>query len=608
MFIREVIKRNRNSDKLYSEFRLVKSYREGDKTGQIVIMTMPDIRVSKEQWKALADAIEGMISGQNVLFNNKALQAESERWFDAYVSKKGKISAPFELKDKEESDFACISLSSIKNRHPKSIGVEYISLSMYRELGFDAIFSELGFSAQQKNVATLSILGRTIEPGSENATVAWARAHTGLGELLGTDFSKLSHNALYRITDQIYQHKEHIEQKLREHECEIFNLEENIFLYDLTNTYLEGQAAQNPKAKFGRSKEKRKDCRLLTLGLVLDELGFPKRSKVMEGSVSEGNTLKEMIAHLNKVEDCTKPVTVVMDAGIAKQENLDYLRNNNMHYICVARNKPIPPDLIDKAQFIPIANKGNNKITAQMFRQDNECVLYCESEKMGLKEEAMQEKFCARFEEALRDINKSLSSKNGRKKFDAVQERVIRLKERYNSISRFYTINIDQIDGKATEVRYICDQNEINRKFSGSYFLRTSLMELDSNQIWAIYMMLNTVESAFRTLKSDLDLRPVFHQKESRAEAHLFIAVLAYHIVIALRNRLKENSITISWDTLRKMMRNHQIIQTTMLNRKGTHISIIDSTVAEDNHKQIYKALNLSYNPVKRKVSKFKVV
>jgi len=606
MFIRKVTKTNPGSDRKYTEYRLVKSYRVGDKVRQRVILVMQDIALPKKLWPDLAKALEAMIQGQEVLFTDKVVQTEAKRWFRAYVSAHAKERVT--IKAKEEADFEYVSISSIANYHPKTIGAEHIALSIYKELGFPRLFHELGFNAKQCNDAALSILGRMLEPGSEHATARWSRAQTGLDELLGTDFSKLSHNALYRITDQIYRHKEVIEQSLRDTECSIFNLSESIFLYDLTNTYLEGVAAGVSKARFGRSKEKRSDCRLLTLGLVIDELGFPKRTKVMEGSVSEITTLREMIGYLRSDADLY-PATVVIDAGISSEENLKYLRECGYHYICVARNKAVSPEQIDEPQFQAVSNQGNTEIQTQVFRSDTESILYCRSTKMGLKESAMREKFCQRFEGELAKIIQTLQAKRGKRKYECIQERVIRLEERFKAVSSFYSIDISREGEKASALSFICErQADLEAKYSGSYCLRTSHLELSNDKIWSIYMMLNSVESAFRTLKSELHFRPVYHQKESRAEAHLFIAVLAYHIVNAIRHRLLEHGITYSWSTIRKMMRNHQLLLTCMQTSDGKTITILNTSEAEDSHKDIYKALNLSPNPVPKKVLKRKLV
>jgi len=605
MYIRKVIKQNKGSSQKYTEYRLVRSQRVGKKVSQHTIITMQEINLPKYQWPDLAVAIEARIRGQQILFIEPDVQKEAERWYNAFVNTKARKSVVI---IGEKTDYENISISSVANHHPRTIGAEYIALKMFLELGFEDIFRSLGFPQSQIDEAALSIIGRVVEPGSENATAKWARTQTGLDTLLNTDFSKLSHNALYRITDTIYKNKEYIERQLRQKECTIFNLKESIILYDLTNTYLEGMAKGIPKAKFGYSKEKRYDCRLLTLGLVIDELGFPKRSKVMEGSISECKTLKQMLTYLRDPQE-TKPITVVIDAGISSEENLQYLREHGYDYLCVARNKPIDYEQIDTSQFVAIPNKGKTDIYSQIFKTEKESILYCQSAKMEEKEKAIQEKFCSRFEAELEKINNSLTTKHGKRKYSYVQERVIRLKERFKSVSAFYTINILQDNDKATEIIYNCEfQDKLDVKYSGSYYLRTSHLNLSNDEIWSIYMMLNAIESAFRTMKSELQLRPISHQKGERVEAHLFITVLAYHIVNAIRHRLKENDINSSWNTIRKIMRNHLIIQTSMQNKKGETITILNITTPEDIHLEIYEALNLNPNPIPRKVSKLKLM
>jgi len=601
MFIRKTTKTNKGYAKQYDEYRLVKSYRSGEKVTQRTILVMRDIRLPNNQWKYLASAIEALIQGQEVLFSDSAVQDEAERWFKAFLATNSKQT--ISVSTKEPSDFENISIGSVANHTPKSIGAEHIALSMYRELGFDVIFRQLGFNQKQMSDAAVAVLGRMLEPGSEHALTLWSRTQTGLGDLLGFDISRLSNNSLYRIADRIYKHKEQIEQKLRATECSIFNLDESIFLYDLTNTYLEGMASGINKARFGHSKEKRSDCRLLTLGLVIDAQGFPKRSKVLEGSVSEITTLKQMLDYLS-LENTAKPVTVVFDAGISSEDNLKYVRELGYNYICVARNKPVKSEQIDESLFLSIPNKGNTEIQTQIFKTTDESILYCRSTKMGLKEKSMRERFCNRFEAELDKIAKLLASRRGKRKYEYIQERVIRLKERFKSVSAFYTVDIVREEDKAVSLSYLCERSDdLEAKYSGSYCLRTSHMNLSNENIWSIYMMLNTVESAFKTLKSDLHFRPVFHQKELRAEAHLFIAVLAYHIVNAIRHRLRENDITLSWSMLRKIMRNHQLILTSMQSKNGKTITILDTSIPEESHKRIYKALNLTSNPIKRNVT-----
>lgn len=605
MFIRKTEKKSKKSKKAYPEYRLAANHRIGGKVSQHTIITMKTIKLPKKQWRDLAVVLEAKLKGQMLLGVDPKVQQEADRWYNAFIKSKPKKSI---MVEQEKTDYEYISISSIANYHPRSIGGEYIALSMYRELGFEDMFRSIGFNQRQRNEAALSIVGRMVEPDSENATEAWAKFQTGLDVLLDTDFSKLSHNALYRISDRIYQNKEYLEQELRKKECTIFNLQESIILYDLTNTYLEGLAADIPKAKFGYSKEKRYDCRLLTLGLVIDELGFPKRSKVLEGSVSEVKTLQQMLDYLNAIPEA-KSITVIIDAGISSEENLQYLREHGYDYICVARNKPVDFNQLDISLMETISHKGNTEIQVQLFTAEQENILYCQSNKMAQKEKAIQEKFCSNFETELQKINETLHTKRGKKKYDYVQERVIRLKERFKAVSSFYTLNLIRENDTAVALTYTCEfQDKLDLKYSGCYCLRTSRLDLNKDEIWSLYMMLNTVESAFRTMKSELQLRPLRHQKEHRVEAHLFITVLAYHIVNAIRYRLQENGITLSWSSLRKIMRTHQLILTSMQNKKGESITILDATVPEEIHQEIYEALNLPLKPIRRKEQKRQLV
>jgi hypothetical protein len=207
--------------------------------------------------------------------------------------------------------------------------------------------SEAGFREDKIHQAALLIIGRLLHPGSERETAWWGREASGLEELLGADFQHLSNNALYRLSDQLIAAKEAIESGLAARERDWFGLREKIILYDLTNSYIEGQAAGSAFARHGHSKEKRTDRPLVTLALVLDEDGFPKASRVFPGNVSEPATLFDLINQLNPLESFSNQrPTVVIDAGISTEDNLARLRLAGYRYICVrlSRPKEIPAD------------------------------------------------------------------------------------------------------------------------------------------------------------------------------------------------------------------------------------------------------------------------
>jgi len=338
MFIREV-KQKGKKGKQYIYHRLCEAIRTEAGPRQRSIINLGTLSLPKEKWSHFASRIAANIKGQ-ISFLEEDAEIESLAYYHAQrILNK-------EHSGRDNLPVAEVLLNTLEVIDSRTIGAEGVGLSWFRYLKFDNLFSRLGFSIRQRNLAIASILGRLIFPGSERRTGFWIKRLSGLGELLGTDFKGISRNSLYEITDLIYQNKEEIEKHLGEQEQDLFNLGEHIILYDLTNTYFEGQACGNKKARFGRSKDKRSDCRLVTLGLIVDEHGFPKKTRLFAGNQGESQTLKEMVLELAK--GCMhhdKPITVVIDAGIASEENLAMLTEEGIYYIVVSKKSyPFPEE------------------------------------------------------------------------------------------------------------------------------------------------------------------------------------------------------------------------------------------------------------------------
>lgn len=403
---------------------------------------------------------------------------------------------------------------------------------------------------------------------------------------------------VYKASDMLLKHKEEIEKHLQMRACSIFNIKEKIILYDLTNTFFEGTGKYNSKAKFGHSKEKRSDCPLVTLGLVLDSNGFAKRSKVFNGNVSEPNTFKDMIKNLSCFESDSKPI-VVMDAGIATEDNITWLKENGCNYIVVSRKKQkeIPANINmvtvkkDEETSKPIVQVG---IVQEEGKDEIEA--YCHSTLKQKKEDGIKGLFHQRFEEELTKAHVALSIKNGTKQYEKVIERIGRLKERYKRVASAYEVEItkDTQTNKATSVEWHQKEQEDT---SGVYCLRVNRCELKEQEIWDIYTMLSQVEAAFRCMKSELGMRPVYHKKEDRVDGHLFITVLGYHVLQAIRFRLKNKGIRASWETIRELLSMQVRITTQMKMKDGKMIYIRKSTKPTPFQKEIYIALNLSCKP-----------
>ena len=253
MFIRNVEKKHKNSLVLYKYQQLVESYRTEKGPRQKLLLNLGKLPIPKERWPNLAKCIEAIIRNQKVLFKEDPEIESLALHYAKDVIRKNLT----EFDEKEQSYFETINVNTLTNQRIRTIGAEYICYSFFKRLGLDRCLKECGFNDRQVEIASLLIIARLVHPGSERRIYSWSQNISALDELMKTDFSHLSLNSLYQVCDLILENKSDIESHLREKERDLFNLDETIILYDLTNTYLEGLALSNPKAKFGKSKEKR---------------------------------------------------------------------------------------------------------------------------------------------------------------------------------------------------------------------------------------------------------------------------------------------------------------------------------------------------------------
>jgi transposase len=560
-----------------------------------------DFDLPKEQWKDLANCIEGIITGQKPLFDYpKEIHALATRYARTIIRQQASVIA-----DGEDisSDYEIVDINSVNNEQARTVGAEHVVYETIKELAIDRKLRNLGLNRAQLAVAFGVIAGRMIVPGSERATHHWLQNVTALGELMGVDFSNVSLDSVYKASDLVQKNKQALEEHLRRTEGELFALDEKIILYDLTNTFFEGSGKYNPKARYGgNSKEKRDDCPLVTLGLVLDMQGFPKKSRIFEGNISEPKTLEAMIKGLageDINEDCRFKPTIVLDAGIATEDNIKWLKGKSYHYIVVSRKKKkaIPSDVA------MIAVKEDDK-TKTVFvqaglaknQETDELELYCRSIDKEKKEESIKNKFQQRFETELLKARNALDLRNGTKRYEKVIERIGRLKEKFKLVSHGYKVTIEK-DSETDKAKNITWSRKKAEKTSGIYCLRTNRKDLNEQQIWDIYTMLTDIEDAFRCMKSELGLRPIYHQKESRCDGHIFITVIAYHLLHTIRFKLRQRGVRFCWTTIRKQLSTQVRITTTMKRKDNKVIHIRKSSKAEPSHQVIYDALNLSHQP-----------
>ncbi len=491
----------------------------------------------RNQWPTLTKRIEEILGGQQSLFQ---VEHDIENFAQEYASRV--ITTHHDIAKKEELDNREVDLNSLELTRPRSVGNEHVTLETVRFLGLDSKLREMGFNGPQIAAALGSIIGRACNPGSELATHRWLQEQSGLGELIGYDYNNLSLYGMYQASDQLLKKKVELESFLYEKERDLFQLQETITLYDLTNTYSEGQCKANTLAARGHSKEKRTDCPLVTLGLVLDSSGFPRRSHVYKGNVSEAGTLAEMVRDLEKggILPGFKP-TVVMDAGIATEDNIEWLKEHQYPYLVVSRKKHRE---FDETASVIVKEDDDCTVKVQKVfdEETKETLLYCHSSMREKKDQAISDRFTERFIEELQKLNNGLQKRRCIKKYDKVLIKLGRLKEKYSRVAKLYTISVekDEARDKATKIKWMqIPPKDTTDKYPGVYCLRTSQTDWDEATLWKTYVMLTDLEAVFRSLKSELGLRPIYHQKTDRVSGHLFITLLAYHLVHAIRYRLK---------------------------------------------------------------------
>jgi transposase len=600
MFIRKVTQKTRKRKKYYT-YKLVESIRTERGPRQRDILNLGvDFNLPRGQWKDLANCTEEIITGQKPLIDYpQAIRTLARRYAKKIIRAQASVVAE---EEDIPPDYATIDVNSVENEEARTVGAEYVVYEAIKKLEIDRKLRVLGLNRHQLAAALGVIAGRLIVPGSERSTHYWLQNVSALDELMGVDFSNLSLDRVYKVSDRLLKHKDALEGHLRWTEGQLFALEEKIILYDLTNTFLEGSGKYNRKARYARSKDKRNDCLLVTLGLVLDMHGFPKKSRIFEGNVSEPKTMETMIRGLagGDISEASfiKP-TIVLDAGIASEKNIQWLKDKHYPYIVVSRKKKkeIPSGVT------MIAVKEDDKTNTVFVQaglaknqETDELELYCHSIDKEKKEESIKTKFQERFEAELLKARNALHLRNGTKRYDKVVERIGRLKEKYKLVSHTYKIIIEK-DTEMDKAKNITWSLKKIEKTSGIYCLRTDRKDLNEQQIWDIYTMLTDIEDAFRCMKSELGLRPIYHQKEPRCDGHIFITLLAYHLLHTIRFKLRQRGVRFCWTTIRKQLSTQVRVSTTMKRKDGKTIHIRKSSKAEPSHQAIYDALNLPHQP-----------
>jgi transposase len=461
-------------------------------------------------------------------------------------------------------------MSTLATTYSRSLGPELLGLWAMQQLDFDGLLKKCSITGTDAAIAKAVILAKLIAPCSDLATWHWLRQQSSTPELLGIDPMDIGRNAIYEATDLLYDHKDQIESFLRNKERQLFKQDMTLYLYDLTNTFLEGTCRNNPLGKRGKSKEKRSDCPLVCLALLVDSNGFPIFSDIYSGNQSEPETLEAVLDRLAVQHSGILPLylpTIVMDRGIATKENLALLKEGGYPYLVVER-RPVAKEYVQDFQntrenFMMLEDSQGEPVYLQRTSPDLEdaCRVLVLSETRAHTEQAMDSLKEERFLDGLQRLQKSILGGHI-KQLDKVNIRIGRLLERYPTIERYYDVTPEvKSEQAAIAVGLTWAKKPIREERSiltGCYVIDTSHKDMAAEEIWKAYNQLTTVEASFRALKSALGLRPIFHQKEDRTKAHLFLAVIAYHLLNTIDHQLRQANYNHRWTTVRDAVSNHQ--------------------------------------------------
>ena len=637
MYFKSSGRHNPHTGKYDWYYRLVESYRNSD--GRVCHRTVLNLGFLEGEGltttqmnqiqKILTQRVEQaqQLSFDNPVSEDPLVNQYVESYYNRLVTEK-RIDIPQEKPRKKPSakgkDLEIIDLNSLRNKDVREIGAEWLSYQAIEQLRISTFLERQGWSEQDIRLAQTHIISRAVYPASEFETSRWIRDNSAVCEVTGFDIEKISKDKLYYIAKKLYSVKEGLEQHLSLRTNELFDIEDKIVLYDLTNTYFEGRKVGSALAKFGRSKEKRNDAKLVVLALVVNPQGFIKYSAILQGNMSDPATLESMIENLRvKTSGSAKKALVVMDAGIATEDNLKMVKAKGYDYLCVTRSSLKNYKVEADAATVTVTDNKKQKIELCSVKSDKNTDYYLkvESHTKELKERSMNEQFRQRFENGLQVIAESLTKKGGVKQADKVYERIGRLKGKYPSIQRYFDIEVvveQQPESKrkrkeesnlpeqkqiATAIKWSIKKEVDMNARSGVYFLRTSLEGHSEEMLWQFYNTIREIEATFRVLKTDLDLRPIYHKKDESTMAHLHLGILAYWVVNTVRYQLKQNGITSGWKEIVRIMNTQKAVTTLAQNHVEEVIKI--RRCSEPNQKviQLYDALKFKYAPFKKKKS-----
>jgi transposase len=514
MFLRKINRKKDGKDHYY--WALVEPYRTPNGPRQRIVAYLGEMDASGRL--GIKNAVEGRTGYQKDIFEDN------------------------------EPEWVEINVRGVRTEKVRDFGDIWLALQLIHRLGLYDFFKKVMPSGRSKvawaDLACVLTIARFCNPSSELYIAEHFYGHTAFPDIMGIPDHQIYENRLYRAMDKLLPHKDALEEHLKERFGELFNIEYNLLLYDITSTYFEGESKSNPQAKRGYSRDKRPDCKQVLIALVVTKEGIPLGYEVFDGNRHDCTTVEEIIEKMESRYGSADRIWV-MDRGMTSEENIDFLKLGNRRYIIGTPKSELKK--FEKELLFRNWQSIRDDLEVQYCKSpygEDEVFILCRSSSRKEKEHAIIERFSEHIEKGLGKIH--ASCEKGRLKNPSVVERRIgRLLERNTRAAGMYEIEVKQNEDKTLTLVWSKreERSDWARLSEGCYLLRSNVKDLSAEELWQAYIHLTDVESAFRIQKSDLVLRPIWHQKQERVQSHIFVCFLAFVLWKCLAQMCKQNGL-----------------------------------------------------------------
>ena len=496
----------------------------------------------------------------------------------------------------ENIDAIPLKLSEIKLEKPRTFGDCWLGCEIWDQLGLDEFWSGRIDTSKSpvaySKVLKLLAVNRLIKPGAEFYVHHHWFDQTAMDFLLDGDFQIAEKNRLYRCLDRIMPHKDDLCRHLKQQWETMFKLQYDVLLYDLTSTYFEGLCKRNPKAKFGHSKDRRGDCRQVLVALVVTPEGFPINYEVLAGNTAEKTTLTDLMAKIEKMYGPARRVWL-MDRGIPTEQSLAAMRESGIDYLVGTPRKLLDEfqdELIDKDW-----EQVNESVCVKYLEKEGECYVLARSKSRMAKERAIRKRKLRRYLAGLAKLQKNYRDR------DRFMKRLGVLQHEAGSSRHCVDLQLPAEGKRVSKKNFNFTFNHQKYRTmiyrDGMYFLRTNQTDKEAVELWQQYMLQCNVEQAFKELKSDLGIRPVYHHKEERVEAHIFVAFLSYCLQATLRQKLRNNASGLTSQAVLETLSRIKLLNVSIPTQDGRTLRMQRYTEPEPEHELIFEKLQLTLPP-----------